>query len=259
MNVFLHAGFYFLLTISATIQGLAQTKPLPQPTGNHPASLAIRVGLTQLYGDLKDPVSQFYGGASLSIPITKTIAVELPVDGGELQAQQEDFYHSIAKTRFIQVAAVGSVNVLEGFRELNKVYELRPYAGAGLIFFRAEAFDFKTGKLQRLTNNAGSHRSRDGIEARGKAGVKRTHELVYVMGLRGSTALSRRMSIFCDVRLNIVRTDKLDATLDNNNNVSVPGGPVFTEGNHYDSNTKDKWGYLCVGLNLYFGERFKTN
>lgn len=255
----LRTGFTLLLSGIALFETVAQSKSPKSPENSQPASFAIRAGLTHLYGDLKDPLSTPYVGASFIMPITRTVAVELPVDVGTLQAQQDEFYHSTAKTRFVQVAAVASVNVLEWFKERQKLVEIRPYAGMGLLFFRAEAFDMTTGKLQRQTNNGGSHRSRDGIEARGKAGVKRTHELVYVFGIRGSTALSRRMSVFGDIRFNIVRTDKLDATLDDINNVLVPGGPVFTEGNHYGKNSNDKWGYAAVGLNFYFGERFKKH
>ena len=247
------------LCIMNVLWASAQSKSPDRRADSQPASLAVRVGMTHLYGDLKDPLMTPFVGASLIIPITKTVTVELPVDRGNLQAQQDEFYHSSAKTRFIQVAATASVNVLEWFKAGEKRIEIRPYAGAGLLFFRAEAFDLKTGALQRVTNNQGSHRSRDGIEARGKSGVNRTHERVWVMGIRGSTALSRRMSIFGDVRFNLAHTDKLDATLDDNNQIMQPNGPVFTEGNHYGENNNDKWGYASIGLNFYFGERFKKN
>ncbi|GAB3275619.1 hypothetical protein GCM10027347_49030 [Larkinella harenae] len=237
---------------------VAQTKA-PSQSDEQPASLAIRVGLAQLYGDLKDQVSRPFGGATLIVPVTKIISVEVPVDFGELQAEQEEFYHSFAKAQFVQGAVAASADVLQLFKSNLRLVEIRPYAGGGLLFFRAQAYDLKTGQLQRLTNNENSHRTRDGIETRGKPGIKRTHELVWLVGLRGSTALSRRMSVFGDVRFNLVRTDKLDATLDNNNGVIQPGSPAFTEGNHYKTNSHDKWGYVAVGINMYFGERFKKN
>ncbi|GAB3922420.1 hypothetical protein [Larkinella terrae] len=255
MKILLRTGFY-LLTHFIIFRTLAQTKSFQKHPESQPASLAIRLGLSQLYGDLKDQSSTFFGGASLVVPITKTVAVELPVDAGRLQSQQEDFYHSISKTRFTQLGAVASADLLQWFKGRNGWFEFRPYAGAGLVFFRAEGFDLKTGQLQRLTNNENSHRSRDGIEAKGKAGIKMTHELVWIVGMRGSTALSPRMSIFGDLRLNLVRTDKLDATLDNINKVMTPGSPAYTEGNHYGKNSNDKWGYAAVGLNFYFGERY---
>ncbi|GAB3901669.1 hypothetical protein GCM10028803_26760 [Larkinella knui] len=255
----LRSGFGLFLFSLLLVQASAQPKPKDRKDDSQPASFAIRTGLTQLFGDLKDPVSTPFAGASLMLPITKTVTIELPVDFGTLQSQQDDFYHSGAKTRFIQVAATASANVLEWVKQEHKLVEIRPYAGAGLLFFRAEAFDLTTGKLQRVTNNQGSHRSRDGIEARGKAGVKRTHELVWVLGIRGATALSRRISVFGDIRFNLVRTDKLDATLDDNNQVMQATGPAYTEGNHYGKNTSDKWGFASVGLNFYFGERFKKN
>jgi hypothetical protein len=255
----LRSGFGLFLLGMSTLQAFAQPKTTSPRAESQPASLAVRAGFNQLYGDLKDPISTPFGGASLLIPITKTITVELPFDVGTLQSQQDEYYHSKAKTRFIQVAGAVSVDILEWFKQGQKLVELRPYGGAGLLFFRAEAGDLTTGAVQRVTNNAGSHRSRDGIEARGKAGVKRTNELVWLVGLRGSTALSRRMSIFGDVRLNLVRTDKLDATLDDNNQVMQATGPAFTEGNHYGKNSHDKWGYVAVGLNFYFGERFSKH
>ena len=126
-----------------------------------------------------------------------------------------------------------------------------------MLFFSAEARNLTTGKLQRVTNNAQSHRSRDGIHARGQGGIKRTHELAWPVGLRAATALSRQVSVFGDIRLNLVRTDKLDATLDDNKGVMETGTPAYTEGNHYGNNSRDKWAYLSVGLCFYFGERFK--
>ncbi|MFC5408444.1 hypothetical protein ACFPMF_03935 [Larkinella bovis] len=254
----LRLAIAFLFITLLPVRVLAQQpKTMAGRADSHPASFAIRLGFTQLYGDLKEQSFSPFGGVTLMVPVTNTISVEIPADFGLLRAQQEEFYHSSAKTRFKQVAAAASVNVLEWFKQDQKRYELRPYAGAGLLFFQAEAFDLITGKLQRQTNNQNSHRSRDGIEARGKPGIKNTHELVWVTGLRGSTALSRRMSVFADVRFNLVRTDKLDATLDNNNQVMQASGPAFTEGNHYRTNNHDKWGYVAGGINFYFGERFK--
>ncbi|MGA0558569.1 hypothetical protein ACO2Q8_18050 [Larkinella sp. VNQ87] len=235
----------------------SQTRIPKSQSDSHPASFAIRGGFTKLFGDLNEPLTGGFGGALLILPVYKTVSIETPVETGTLLAQQKEYYNSSAKTRFIQAALTASVDVLDWFKEERSLHEIRPYVGAGLLFFRAEARDLTTGRVQRVTNNQGSHRSRDGIEARGKAGVKRTHELVYVLGLRGSTALARRVSIFCDVRFNIVRTDKLDATLDNNNGVMQATGPAFTEGNHYGTNSHDKWGYIAGGLNFYFGERFK--
>lgn len=259
MNRKLHfiLGCFLLCFVGSP--GWAQPKPAKPLPQSPPASLAFRAGFNRLYGDLEEQRATPFWGASLLIPVTKTVTLEFPVDVGTLRAQQDDFYHSTSKARFIQAALVGSVDVMNWLKPGNHLVEVSPYAGAGLIFFRAEAYDLTTGKLQRLTNNENSHRTRDGIETRGKPGIKRTHELVWPVGLRIATALSRRASVFGDVRYNLVRSDKLDATLDNNNQVIQPGTPAFTEGNHYGKNSQDKWGCATVGVNFYFGERFKKN
>ena len=257
MNGKLRFGFVLLLSILITLTASAQRRPQSRWDGSQPASFAIRGGLTQLVGDLKDLQSTPFLGASLIVPITSTVAVEVPVDYGTLKSQQDEFYHSASSARFIQAALATSVDVLQLFRQEQRLVEVRPYVGTGLLFFRAETHDLTTGALQRLTNNQNSHRSRDGIEPRGKAGIKNTHELVWLTGIRVATALSRQMSVFGDIRFNFVRTDKLDATLDGNNQTMSPGSLAFTEGNHYGKNTYDKWGYAAVGFNFYFGERFK--
>jgi outer membrane protein W len=252
MRTKLHCGFSLLLFFLSLLQASAQSKSADHQETSQPASFAIRLGATRLFGDLKDPEATPIVGISLMMPLTKTVTVELPVDFGTLKSQQDEFYHSVAKTKFRQVAAIASIEVLDWFNQKQTLFELRPYAGAGLLFFRSEAFDLKTGKLQRTTNNQNSHRSRDGIEAKGKAGIKMTHELAWVMGLRGSTAVSRRMSIFGDIRFNLVRSDKLDATLDNNNQIMQANGPAFTEGNHYGKNSNDKWGLFVSRPELLF-------
>ncbi|MFD1139743.1 hypothetical protein ACFQ4C_01420 [Larkinella insperata] len=257
MNRKVRFGFSLLFTILTTLTASAQRRPQSRWENSQPASLAIRGGLTQLFGDLKDLQSTPFLGASLVIPVTQTVSVEVPFDFGTLKAQQDEFYHSASSARFTQVALAVSVDVLPWFRQEQRLVEVRPYAGTGLLFFRAEAHDLTTGALQRLTNNQNSHRSRDGIEPRGKSGIRNTHELVWLTGIRVSTALARRMSVFGDIRFNFVRTDKLDATLDGNNQIMQPGSLAFTEGNHYGKNSSDKWGYLAVGINCYFGERFK--
>lgn len=252
---FLLFGWLILcLTISKPLH--AQRKVTPQKAESVPASVAIRAGMALLYGDLQDPVSRPFVGATLAIPVSKIITAELPVDYGTLQAQQKDFYNSNATTRMLQVALAGSVDILKVFGRELRLAEIRPYAGLGMLFFNAEARDLTTGQLQRVTNNAQSHRSRDGMHAHGRGGIKRTHELAIPLGLRGATALSRQVSIFGDVRLNLIRTDKLDATLDGNNGTMAVGTSAFTEGNHYGKNSHDRWAYVSVGLCFYFGERF---
>lgn len=257
MNRKLRIEFSLFVLILVAGTAPAQRRPQNRWENAQPASIAIRGGLTQLFGDLKELQSTPFLGASLIIPITNTVAVEVPVDYGTLKAQQNDFYHSASTARFIQAVLTASVDVLQVVRKEPRLVEVRPYAGAGLVFFRAEAHDLTTGALQRLTNNQNSHRSRDGVEPRGKAGIRNTHEFVWLTGIRVATALSRQVSVFGDIRFNFVRTDKLDATLDGNNQVMMPGSLAYTEGNHYGKNSADKWGYAAVGLTFYFGERFQ--
>ncbi|MGV3561401.1 hypothetical protein [Larkinella arboricola] len=257
MNRKFRFGFSLFLSILTTLTSSAQRRPQSRWENSQPASFVIRGGLTQLFGDLKDLQSTPFLGASLTVPITNILAVEVPVDYGTLKAQQDEFYHSASSARFTQVALAASVDVLPWFRQEQRLVEVRPYVGTGLLFFRAEAHNLTTGALQRLTNNQNSRRTRDGIETRGKAGIRNTHELVWLTGIRVATALSRQMSVFGDIRFNFVRTDKLDATLDGNNQIMKPGSLAYTEGNHYGKNTTDKWGYMAVGLTFYFGERFK--
>ncbi|WP_128543577.1 hypothetical protein [Larkinella soli] len=250
-------GLQMLLSCCSPLQAQRKTDLSAHP--GQPAAISVRTGFTLLYGDLEDLASAPFLGVSLLVPVTQIFTVELPAEIGTLKSRQTGFYHSQSKARFFQTALVVSADFLKVLGKGHKRVEIRPYAGGGLLFFSAEARHLTTGNLQRQTNNRFSHRSRDGLEARGKAGIKRTHEWVWPLGIRTSTALSRRASVFGDLRLNLVRTDKLDATRDDDNRTmpAPESSPAFTEGNHYGKNSADKWAYLSVGINFYFGDRFK--
>ena len=247
---------FLSLLISVSFFGSVCSQPKSKSlSDNLPASVSLRVGVTHLSGDLSERRIRQAFGASLTVPLNRFLLVDLTADMGALEAWQETFFHSQSRASFIQATLNGAVDWLRLFHLKNQSTSLQTGVGVGLIFFNAQAYDLRTGKLQRLTNNENSHRTRDGIRTRGGPGVRRTHELAVPLSLRGATALSRQIDVFGEIRYTFTRTDKLDATLDGNNGVMLPGTSAFTEGNHFDQNSQDRWLFLAVGLSYYFGKR----
>ncbi|WP_234734069.1 hypothetical protein [Tellurirhabdus bombi] len=246
---------YFInfLLVFALSSGLLLAQPASKKKDtDQPASFCLRGGPALLIGDLSELRSSWMGGANLIIPFSKVVSADLAFDIGKLKAQQMDFYNSYSQGSFFQTSVLGNVNLLRLFGKGQGLSALNLYAGGGLIYFNASAFDLTTHELQRVTNDHRSHRSRDGIEARGKSGIKNTHEFVFPMGLRISSPMSKQVHVIGDIRYNIVRSDKLDATLDGNNK-TMDNGPAQTEGNHYGKNSHDKWLGITVGLMYFFG------
>jgi len=238
--------------------GWALAQPGPRPGAaalvRKPASLSLQAGPTLLAGDLKDRRSDWMAGVQLTVPFTAAFGAALSVNGGQLRAEQEAFYRSRSECRFGQVAALALLDVLQIRRNPDRLAECQLYGGLGLVYFRAFAYDLATQRLQRLTNNENSRRTRDGVRTRGQPGSRYTRELTLPVGVRISSPLSRQVSVFGDVQYTFVRTDKLDATLDNNNR-TLADGAAQTEQALYHNNSRDAFVALSVGVLYYFGSR----
>lgn len=240
------AGWLHLSCAAASAQRVQASKA----TDNLSATVSARLGVTQLYGDLGEPRSAWVAGAQFSLPLTPTVAVDFSVDKGRLVAQQEDFYNSRAETVFWQIAVGGQVNLLRLFIHEPLRSSFTAYGGIGLLFFDAHAYHLVTGQQQRFSNDHTSyHTRRDGVTPKGKQGVSYTRELCVPIGLRFSKLLGPQLSAFGDVRLNLVQTDKLDATIDPS--TGSPASDIY--GNPPDHHNRDKWGSLTVGFTYHFG------
>ncbi len=241
------------LVTPAFAQPKARNKPVEDPL---PASVSIRLGASQLYGDLRFPRADLSAGMHLSLPFTHVIAAELLLDVGRLRAEQEVFYNSRAQTLFGQVALAGSINLLRLFSNEPQRSSLTVYGGMGLIFFDAKAYNLQTDKLQRFSNDELSYHSSNGVTTHGSQGVTFTRERAYPIGLRFMKPLGRQVSVFGDLRFTFVNTDKLDATVDGDNTAYAGvTGSGFIYGNPQGSQNKDKWGALSIGLTYFFGQQ----
>ncbi|WP_266366186.1 hypothetical protein [Tellurirhabdus rosea] len=253
-------AFLLFICLFAHLTNAQRRSPAPsRETGyDKPASVSVRVGPTLLFGDLKESRSAWTAGAQLTLPVSRMLSVGLAGDLGRLRGEESAFYHARSDCRFGQGTLVGMLDLLQLGKEKARLSEFNLYGGVGLILFNAKAYDLTTDQLLRLTNNENSFRSRDGIEQRGRRGIRNTHELSVPVGVRFSSPLSRRLSVTGDIRYTFVRTDKLDATLDNNN-LTLKDGRAQTEQILYSQNTHDRFGALSVGVVYYFGERQKND
>lgn len=244
--------------------------------------VGLNVGINQVYADLSSPNLGFSTGINASYPLSSVVAVTLMGDLGSLGAQQADFYQSKSTASYAQGAVGGTINLSRLFGSTsdqdsigrsmpaNKLgdYQHRRttpkgnfefYIGMGLMAFNATASSLTTGRVQRFTNGAGSHRTQtDEVTAKGGGGVTNTREFVLPFGLRYNRQLSQKMSLYADLRYTFVDSDKLDATIENNNStIDTPnGGDIFGEASIRTS--RDRWVSLSIGLSYRFLRKGKS-
>lgn len=252
---------YLLFFMGITLSGLltdcfAQRKPQTYQTKKKeedpPASVTVRGGATVLFADLNEQARDWSYGMDIKVPITRTIAGVLIFDKGHMQARESAFFVSKAKSQFAQIALGASLDLLRLFKFEGTHSVLDLTAGVGLIYFHTKAYDLVTGKLQRFTSDTTSHHSPDGYKITSPPGIRYTRELVFPIGLSFNKAMSEQISVHGGVRLNLVRTDKLDATVDNDNSIydNKGGGNIYK--NQYETNTNDKWVLISAGLTYFF-------
>lgn len=251
-SVSLASGFPPALTAAyAADTLLPQTKAM----GAHRLHVGVALGLTQLFSDLSSSDHKPTVGIALTYPLNRTFSLQFLGDLGTLGGRQQIFYNTQAEARFTQASLGACVDLSDLLKGRNRPQQAQPsgrlsvYVAYGLLFFDATAYSLSTGSVQRLTNGPGSHRTAsDNSTAKGPAGVTQTHEPVVPMGIRYGYPLSHRLLLTADLRYNIVRTDKLDATFDNDNSTikTLTGGDIF--GPIPNGNSHDSWGSLSLGL-----------
>ncbi|MBO0948199.1 hypothetical protein [Fibrella forsythiae] len=263
-KTFRHRAFCFFGLLSlATTPLFAQksdTVAIRTSVNQRGLVIGLNAGLNQLYGDLSSANVRPTVGLLIAYPLGHVVSLNLLGDLGTLSAQQASFYNSIAKVWYAQAAFGGSVNLTNLFRSKSQrttssaQNSLSVYLAAGLISFNATAYSLTTDQVQRYTNGAGSHRTKsDNITAVGSAGVTTTHEIVIPIGLRYNRQLSKAVTLYGDLRYNFFSTDKLDATVDNDNTtLSTPNGG-YIYGKLNDNNSRDSWASLSVGLAYQVG------
>ncbi|GAA4458943.1 hypothetical protein GCM10023189_31970 [Nibrella saemangeumensis] len=224
-----------------------------------PASVTVRGGATVLFGDLNEQARDWSYGMDIKVPITRVIAGQIIFDRGFMQARESSFYISKAKAQFAQIALAGSIDLLRLFKFEGTHSVLDFTTGVGLIYFHTKAYDILTNKLQRYTSDSTSHHSPDGYKITSPPNIRYTRELVIPIGLSFHKAMSEQISVHGGVRLNLVRTDKLDATIDNDNSTYIdplgkrtPNNGGWIYGNKYETNTNDNWLLISAGLTYFF-------
>ncbi|WP_234734070.1 hypothetical protein [Tellurirhabdus bombi] len=224
-------------------------KPDLEDSNVDPVNITLYGGPSWLSADLGSIVSTYSGGVGVFYPFARGLSVGVQADFGTFKAEQEEFFNARSKATFQQGAAVIAVDPLRLFN-VNTALSLNIYAGAGLIYFKAQAFDLTTDELLRTSNDAGSYRTKDGVNVRGNPGVKQTHELAIPLGFRLGFPLTQRLNIFGEFRYNYIYTDKLDATLDRENYREAS-----VSGEYHKNNSEDKWYSMALGVNFFLKKR----
>ncbi len=235
-------------------------------------SISVSAGSPQFFGDLRqydfwpsgansDKSQSERGAWGASVYINKQFShlfgASLVGDIGTLKGTKYRIYNSYFKADFRQLSLIGTANLkslLLGPRKLNR-WKIDLYAGAGVMWFKSEAFEIGTGKLKRFTNGDGSARFY------GYKGTdKWTKELVVPVGLTVNYELSPRLDLGLDMGLNNVNTEKLDATV--GGDASSAYDLTGNRGNIYDRrrglSDLDKWGKLAVMLTYKLGKNAVT-
>lgn len=231
-------------------------------------SISVSGGSPQFFGDLRqydfwptgansDRSVSERGAWGFSAAVNKQLShlfgLSLVGDVGTLKGTKYRIYNSYFTSDFRQLSLIGSVNLkslLLGPRKLNR-WKIDLYAGAGMMWFRSEAFEIGTNRLRRFTNGDGSARFY-GFDSDSKW----TKELVVPVGLAINYELSPRFDIGLDLGLNNVNTEKLDATV--GGDASSAFDLVGNRGNIFDGrkglSDLDKWGKAAIMLTYKLGK-----
>ncbi|MFO7868709.1 MAG: OmpA family protein [Bacteroidales bacterium] len=209
---------------------------------NNDWSFTFSGGSNLFYGDLRIydvwPAKTYHNERSgaLSIMLEKKLTPLWQLRGqfliGNLSGTKREFesgspanlYFDARISEYSASAIVNLSNAL--FTNKKRKSSLYGYVGAGIVSFRSEQKSLITNK--RLQSY--------GYTSNGLSTP--TQELVFPVGLIVDYKISPSISFKADASLRIVNTDKLDATISNN-----------------DAFFQDMYGYTSIGITYHFGYR----
>jgi hypothetical protein len=214
-----------------------------------PYSIGFRTGLTQFFGELGDQDMQSMAGLSIGRSFNKNLGLNLEYSAGKVGGEKTGFFNAYFINEYNAVELTARWNLTEQFNRLEPGdVNLNVFAGLGLIFFSANAFDIDNNDLLRFTNSKLSARSplflRWG-EPKGPAGIKKTREGIIPVGTSLDYRLLEHWKLGIEYRFYFVRTDKMDAT---------SGRRLINpeESESYSDTPNDKFSFLAVSVTYRF-------
>jgi hypothetical protein len=181
-----------------------------------PYSITVRGGLTQFFGELNGQDMQFLVGLTLKQQIQRAFSMSLDFTAGKLGGEKREFYNSYFINEFNNIDLLAHWDLTEQFgRYDNAKLHFGVYAGLGMMYFSADAYDLSTNELVRFTNSHLSGRTPLFLRwgnPRGRLGIQRTHERTIPLGMSLDYRINSTWKVGADYRVYFARTDKLDAT-----------------------------------------------
>jgi len=181
-----------------------------------PFSLTVKTGLSQFFGEMHEQDMKGALALGASGKISKGISLGLDYSAGKIGGEKADFFNSYFITEYNTAEFTAKWNLTRQFSKRKTIdFEISAYAGIGVIFFSANAYDLTTNDLVRFSNSERSKRNQLFLRwgnPRGREGIKKTHERIIPLGTTLDYNLSERWKLGLDYRFYLVRTDKLDAT-----------------------------------------------
>lgn len=230
-----------------------QTK---RPKTYLPFSFAVRGGVTHFWGELHHQNRSRIRGLGVYYHLTDAEAFSFGAElhWGRLTGEKRNFFNSRFVNEFQTIELVPRWDMIRGITwNQHHRFSLHWYAGVGLIFFHAEAYDLTSQERVRYTNDPVRSRRTALFKKYGppfrKTGVLRTHEAIIPFGFTPACRITPNLEASLDFRFIWARTDKLDAT--SGYRLINPSGK-----NSYSNTPNDI--YSCIQLTLRYRLMKKT-
>lgn len=220
-------------------------------------SITPSIGTASVVGELGN-IFAFKPVYRISIDkgISEKVNMGIDVVGGNLCGTENEPYFSKFNSDYFQIQTVGTLNISRYFiTTYNKnVFELKFYAGVGMVWFHTKVYDLKTGNLLRATSESDSKHTTlfqstgSGI---GEPGIYYTRELVISFGFKVDYKINNSISLNFDLGYNWVNNDKLDGTTPYN----LLNPNIIAGVNSYSNTMNDAWINLSIGIKYTFSFR----
>ncbi|WP_025765017.1 hypothetical protein [Dyadobacter tibetensis] len=214
--------------------------------------VSARAGLTQFFGELNSQDMQANAGIGVAYWFNRRIGLILDYGVGKIGGERIPFFNSYFTTSMNEIDLLVSWNITEQFNRAKTPvpFNIKTYAGLGIINFNAKAYDIGTNDLLRFSNSPLSKRNQLFLKwgnPHGPSGIKNTRERVIPIGVALDFRVLPRLAVGLDYRFCFVRTDKLDAT---------SGYRLINPEEHttYSDTPNDRYSFLAFSLVHRFGK-----
>lgn len=230
---------------------------------NHVDGISINpnIGVGSVIGELGDvfAIKPVYG-INFEKGISEKFNIGICFGGGKLIGSENEPYFSRFESDYFQIHTIGIINISRYFIDnyFKKNTEFKLYGGVGLIWFKTDVYDLKTGIFLRATadgttrHTAYFQQAGNGI---GDVGIFYTRELVVPFGFRIDSKFNDKFGFIFNLGYNWVYNDKLDGTT--NYNIANPN--IIGGVNSYSDTANDGWINLSVGFKYTFSSKNSEN